>query len=88
MLVNARWKKLTADEQAAYMLELSKCYTECENIRIQFREYKLRPSRSGPISNPFSVEIEKSKTLDLLAWKFEQAYTLYDSLLVKHMVGV
>lgn len=81
-----KWQNLTEAEKVAYGLELSKAFTVCENFRLQHREYKLRPSKSGPPSRPFSVEVERCKILDLIAWKYEQAFTVYDKLLVKHMV--
>lgn len=82
-----KWHTLTEVEKEAYRLELVRAYIICENIRLQYREFVLRPTKSGPPSNPFSLEVEKAKTLDMLAWKFEQAHTLYDALLVKHLQG-
>ena len=84
---NAKWLTLTDAEKEFYRLEVIKAYALCENIRLQFREYQLRPTRSAPSPKPFSLEVERAKTLDLLAWKFEQAHTVYDALLVKHMQG-
>jgi hypothetical protein len=88
MEANTRWHTLTEPEKQAYQAELHKAHTDCENLRLQFREYKLRPMKGNAGKNVFSVEVERAKVLDMIAWKYEQAFVVYDKLLVKHTQGV